>query len=112
MCIVRFNRKSRIWALLHDVAWTEDRKLQGTLFGSQSNRRSAALCKGIARDVHVWEFFERCADKTDEKEFNGTPDNVVRYNEYDVVPYVFDNEADIIVEGFSLVESASPHYNQ
>ena len=106
MAIVSVNRSTRSWVLVYDVAWTEDNKLQGTLFGS--DRRGSAIIKGVARDLQDWLFFSRCVDNSDQREFNGTPENKARYIDHAAVPFVFDLEKDIIVEGFRLLEGCIP----
>ena len=108
MAIVCVNRSTRSWVLVYDVAWTEDQKLQGTLFGSDRSRKSSAIIKGVARELQQWLFFSRCVDNSDQKEFNGTPENKTRYNDHAAVPFVFDSEDDIIVEGFRLLEGRLP----
>ena len=109
MAIVLLDIDARSWALVHDVAWTEDKKLQGTLFGSDDNsRKSTAFVKGIARDLNTWVFSQRCKDNTDQQEFNGTPANKARYPDHSLMPYVFDSERDIIFEGFKLEQGCLP----
>ena len=109
MAVVLIDKTSRTWAVVHDVSITEDRKLQGTLFCSDSNmQKTQAFCKGIARNLQHWTFFARCIDNTDNKEFVGTSENKAKYPDHTPLPHVFDNEDDIIFEGFSLEEGSLP----
>ena len=96
------------WALVHDIAETQDEKLQGTLFSSVRNRRTSAYFKHIPRDLETWTFVERLRDETDNKEFNGTPENQQKYPSHAPVVCVLDKEKDILFEGFALEDGCIP----
>ena len=105
MALVKMG-PGRRWALVHDLAETQDKKLQGTFFSSEQNRaKSSAFIRGVPRDLQEWTFVQRRKDIEDGREFHGTRENMQKYPRSEAVLCVLDTDEDIIVEGFSLADS-------
>ena len=107
--VVTIDRNTRTWAVVNDIGWTEDEKLQGTLLGAPKNtQKNSAYVTGVGRRLGSWQFYERCRDLTDGREFDGTAENKAKFSNFVSLPYVFDSEDDIIAEGFSLDDGCLP----